>query len=240
MQRIGYIYRTTNLVNGKIYIGQHQRDELDRRYYGSGVMLQKALKKYGKANFQVDVIVWEDTVEKLNEAEIKFIAAFNSTIPSIGYNLSTGGESGNKGSKQSEETKRLIGLGPRWNKGIPMSDEHKKRQSERQKGKPFSDRAIQRAREANTGKHLSEEHKKKVSASSMGKKGTRNGAVLTEETKKKISESNKGKHSVPMSEATKSKLSKHWKGKPWSPARRAAYERSRLELIDESKESANA
>lgn len=45
MEIIGYVYKTTNLINGKIYIGQHQRQELDVKYFGSGIAIQKALKK---------------------------------------------------------------------------------------------------------------------------------------------------------------------------------------------------
>jgi hypothetical protein len=48
----GYIYKTTNIVNGKIYIGQHLHDCWDFNYKGSGKMLQKAFKKYGEDNLR--------------------------------------------------------------------------------------------------------------------------------------------------------------------------------------------
>ena len=41
----GYIYLTTNLINGKKYIGQHRSKEFDKSYFGSGVVLLKALEK---------------------------------------------------------------------------------------------------------------------------------------------------------------------------------------------------
>lgn len=41
----GYIYKTTNLINGKIYIGQHKSEEYDSSYYGSGKKILRALKK---------------------------------------------------------------------------------------------------------------------------------------------------------------------------------------------------
>ena len=53
---IGYIYKTTNLINGKIYIGQHKSSSFDTNYYGSGKLLIKALKKYGKENFKIELI----------------------------------------------------------------------------------------------------------------------------------------------------------------------------------------
>ena len=53
----GYIYKTTNLINGKIYIGQHKSNLFDSQYKGSGVILRKAFAKYGKENFKVEIIV---------------------------------------------------------------------------------------------------------------------------------------------------------------------------------------
>lgn len=46
----GIIYKTTNLVNGKIYVGQTTRD--DENYLGSGSVLLQAVKKYGRKKFQ--------------------------------------------------------------------------------------------------------------------------------------------------------------------------------------------
>ena len=43
----GYIYVTTNLINGRKYIGQHAKPEFDESYYGSGTALKPAIKKYG-------------------------------------------------------------------------------------------------------------------------------------------------------------------------------------------------
>ena len=44
---IGFIYKTTCLVNGKIYIGKHEGSENDN-YLGSGEIFSLALRKYGK------------------------------------------------------------------------------------------------------------------------------------------------------------------------------------------------
>jgi hypothetical protein len=50
------IYKTTNLINGKIYIGQDSND--NKNYLGSGLKLKRAIKKYSKENFIKEVIVY--------------------------------------------------------------------------------------------------------------------------------------------------------------------------------------
>jgi len=52
----GYIYKTTNNTNGKIYVGQHKSDKFDPSYIGSGSLLKKELKIYGRKNFQCELI----------------------------------------------------------------------------------------------------------------------------------------------------------------------------------------
>ena len=107
MKYAGYIYKTTNLINGKIYIGQHQSKKNDDSYFGSGKILQNALKKYGIESFMVENIHWTTSIKKPNEAEIFFIAAYDSTNPKVGYNITQGGM-GSLGEKFSEETRKKL------------------------------------------------------------------------------------------------------------------------------------
>lgn len=53
---IGYIYKTTNLINKKIYIGQHTADKFDTNYLGSGLLITKAINEHGKANFKAELL----------------------------------------------------------------------------------------------------------------------------------------------------------------------------------------
>lgn len=104
---IGYIYKTTNLINNKIYIGQHQKNVFDDNYFGSGRVINNALKKYGRNSFKVEILCWKETIEGLNKAEIYFIAAFNSTNKKIGYNISFGGDMFVKGLVYTEDHKLI-------------------------------------------------------------------------------------------------------------------------------------
>ncbi|MBP1888924.1 hypothetical protein J2Z53_000503 [Clostridium moniliforme] len=88
----GYIYKTTNLLDKKIYIGQHKSKVFDPHYYGSGSWFRSVLKKYGKNNFICEIIEECESPQSLNEREIYWIEHFQSRNPSIGYNLAKGGE----------------------------------------------------------------------------------------------------------------------------------------------------
>lgn len=90
MKRYNYIYKITNKVNGKIYIGKHSTDKLNDGYMGSGVLIKKAIQKYGIENFTKDCLAFCDTEEKLNWLECFYIKKYNAK--ECGYNLSDGGE----------------------------------------------------------------------------------------------------------------------------------------------------
>lgn len=87
-----YIYITTNLINGKRYIGQH-KGEVNDSYLGSGVLFSKALEKYGKENFKKEILE-ECSEEELNEKERYWIKKFNALEDESFYNLTEGGQEG--------------------------------------------------------------------------------------------------------------------------------------------------
>ena len=91
----GYIYKTINLINGKIYIGKHKASEFNPNYKGSGTSyLQNAFKKYGKENFKVEFLIPCFSLEELNAEEQFLIEWFNARDRSIGYNRAKGGDGG--------------------------------------------------------------------------------------------------------------------------------------------------
>jgi hypothetical protein len=84
------IYKTTNIINGKHYIGKHQTKDLDDGYFGSGKLLKRAIKKYGIDNF-VKQILRVCTTEKEMDLIEKILVVPD---PEISYNLCNGGQGG--------------------------------------------------------------------------------------------------------------------------------------------------
>lgn len=89
----GFVYMTTNLVNGKMYIGQKKIDNESRwkSYLGSGVHLKKAISKYGKDNFRRDILHYAYSQKELDELEYTLIKDFNAVESDNFYNAVDGG-----------------------------------------------------------------------------------------------------------------------------------------------------
>lgn len=96
-----YIYKTTNLINHKQYIGKHY-GELDDSYLGSGTLLKKAIEKYGKQNFIKDILYIAKDNDEANIKEKEFIKIYNAVESELFYNLHEGGDGGNNNQKISE------------------------------------------------------------------------------------------------------------------------------------------
>lgn len=89
-----YLYRITNNINGKIYIGI--TNNYKRRWANHGLddsVIGLAIKKYGKQNFTFEVLFSGVPIEKIDELEIEQIKLHNSLVPN-GYNVSKGGNYG--------------------------------------------------------------------------------------------------------------------------------------------------
>lgn len=112
------IYKITNLINHKIYIGQSTNIERrwkehkyrtnkewkgNHEYYS---ILSRAIQKYGIENFSFEIIE-ECSESELNQKEIYYIQYFNSQIPN-GYNISAGGSHKQKTKLTDEQYESLI------------------------------------------------------------------------------------------------------------------------------------
>lgn len=215
----GYIYKTINLVNGKIYIGQHKADQFDPTYLGSGKVLLNAVNKYGKESFICEILEWCETQSKINSRERCWIKFYNSRDRNIGYNITEGGE-GWKGVHHSEYTKQKISkakTGCHPNRDYVITEETRqkisrtlkaKHQSSWNKGIPMREVSKQKLREVNVGKKLSQETKQKM----KGRKAWNKGIPMTEEAKQHLREINTGKKSN-MSTEAKQRMSKRFTGR---------------------------
>lgn len=175
------IYKVTNLVNNKCYIGktittlnnrisQHKADiKRGKIYY-----FQRALIKYGFGSFDWEILEECDTLDKLNELEIHYIQLFNSQNRELGYNVAAGGSGGGNrnGAILSRETKEKISEAKRGKLLGSHSEETKKKISN-----------------ANKGREFSTEHKKKLSIARCKR-------ITTDETRKRMSSSSKGKVNI--------------------------------------------
>ena len=88
----GYIYLTTNLINGKKYIGQHKSEVFDTNYYGSGKLLKLSILKYGVENFKCELLESYNNQQDLDKAEYKYIKEYDAVKSDKFYNLKDGGE----------------------------------------------------------------------------------------------------------------------------------------------------
>lgn len=178
-----YIYKITNNLNGKIYIGQHKYNSdkytddyeslLADGYWGSGILIKRAIKKHGKNNFTKDILVSHlECKEAADEAEKVFIKCYRE-LGADEYNLTDGGD-GSLGRKLSEEAKEKLAI---VNRGKVIPEETRKKISETRKGT-----------------HASEETRHKLSEIHIGSKHHLYGKHRSDAVRKKISEARKGCH----------------------------------------------
>jgi hypothetical protein len=214
------IYKLTNLINGKSYIGQTRRS-VEVRWkqhcyrFKDKMAIDLAIKKYGQNNFKIEIIASVLKLEYLDEVERLLIKQHNTLYPN-GYNLTDGGSNGHI-----------------------ITDETKKRMSESAKIKLITKEHREKIRLSHIGFKHSIETKRKIS---LAKKGKKLGPMHSEEMKKqwsveqtgsgnrffgrkhspesiaKMSKSKKGcipwNRGIPHTEDAKRNISESLKGKP--------------------------
>lgn len=221
--RKGIIYKATNKINGKAYIGQTVQkfksriNDHTKKSAREKSVFHKAIHKYGKEAFEWEIIYNNISIEELDNLEKASIIKYNTNVvDGYGYNLEDGG---NKNKRLSEETKNKIrqslmgkkrpkevierislankGKVP-WNKNKTHKDDNRILSGE---NNPMHGKIGNM-----TGKYHSKEAKLKMSISSKGKSKSeehikkmslaKKGKKLSEDHKKKISTSTKGKSKI--------------------------------------------
>lgn len=166
-KKFNFIYKTTNIITGKYYIGMHSTDVVEDGYLGSGKLLIHSIKKYGVENHKREILEYLDTRDKLAEKE-KQIVSIELISEELCLNLMVGGEGGFISDEQQKHRATCAGnaFAKRLKEDKDLFKRHCKRASD----------ILKKA-------HL----EGKIPYDNF------KGRKHTEETKKKMSESNKGK-----------------------------------------------
>ena len=159
------VYQHKNKINGKVYIGitsqkPEQRWGSQGCNYKSSPHFYSAIQKYGWDNFEHNILFTDLTKEQACLKEQELIKEYNSMNREFGYNSTSGGDI----FTMNEETKQKISqamMGNQNNLGHPCSEEKKKKISNAQKGREFTEKHKQKLSEAAKNRHVpcSEEKK---------------------------------------------------------------------------------
>jgi group I intron endonuclease len=197
------VYKATNIINNKVYIGQTIKTLEQRRKthesspdYNSAYF-QRAIKKYGKINFKWEVLEVCQTRVQLNTQEKFWIAFYCSNKVSSGYNLTDGGDS----FEFNEEIKKKISQSITGEKNGFF-------------GKKHSASTKQKVSQANKGKKRSQKYKDFLKNKVKGEDNPFFGKKHTEETKRKISIKRSGVSWGNHSDLSKKKISDSRKSNP--------------------------
>jgi group I intron endonuclease len=200
------IYKITNLLNGRIYIGSSINiKKRENQHFGKlnknkhdNQFLQNDYNKCGEDNFKFEIILETDCEELLFDFEQNYLDEYYDKQKQC-YNINpiAAKPPSSKGRKHSEETKKKISEG---NKGKTLSEDHKRKLFEANVNKPRSEDTRNKISESLTGeknhwfgKHHSKKTKTKISASMKGNNHPMFGKHFSEEHKNKLSESQKKK-----------------------------------------------
>jgi len=236
MESFGIIYKVTNKVNGKSYIGQttcgldnrkrcHISDASTDRYNS---VFHRAIRKYGIDNFIWEVLEVCDTLEELSEMELHYIIQYNSLREGYNmcYNVScqAGKLNPNYGNTMSDDSKNRIS---QFNKNRYKDKKnhpwygrhHKESFKEKMKKswtyrKPVSEETRMKMSEAHSGKRHTEATRLKCSLAKIGKNNPFYGKHLSDGHKEKLSKaftgSNNPFYGKKHSEETKARMRKIW------------------------------
>lgn len=177
------IYKITNLVNGKFYIGKHITDDLEDNYWGSGLAIHRAIDKYGIENFVFTVLIDLKNEEEMNLLEelvvnedfIKRDDIYNMKVGGIGGWLPKKGENNPMHSRRVQDFMSLEEV-EQWKANIS--------------------RAVSGEKNGMYGKRHSDASRKKMSEAMRGENHPMYGKHPSEATRKKLSEAHRGNTNV--------------------------------------------
>lgn len=163
LKKLYVFYKTTNLINGKYYYGVHGFTDITDGYLGSGKLLNRAIVKHGKENFNIEYVKFFYDEESAYNYE-KEIVNEDCVLDENCYNMVKGGKRGRQDNRKTGKyfwitnginnklVESLDDCDDSWYTGRTVSEKTKKKQSLIKKGKPSHRR----------GKTLPEAQKRKI------------------------------------------------------------------------------
>lgn len=188
------VYCHKNKINEKKYYGITQQSPLKRWQSGNGYSknahFTAAIKKYGWENFEHKIIAENVTKEEACKLEKYYIDLFQTTDPNKGYNISTGGECGNSGTKRNEEQRKKFSENT---KNLWLNEEYREKNIAARGNYNFTEKHKEKIRAALKGRKVSKETRDKISNSLKNsskfhqyRKTWNKGKKYTEEQKRKF------------------------------------------------------
>lgn len=219
------IYLTTNKINGKTYVGQHKYKELYDGYIGSGSYLKKAIKKYGKENFEIEYLETDLT----DPAEVDWFEKWYINVLNPDYNLQIGGQGARYRDTiaSQEHRKRLSEISKkRW-----QDPAYRKMVSESRRGKPTGRKGKKLEEFCKDPDHFRKQSSESHKGNIPWNKGMR-GVTVAWNKGKKTSEATRKKQA----EAKLRNPIRYWKGKKFDEAHKQKLRESRKKLVDAFRE----
>jgi group I intron endonuclease len=182
------IYKATNTINGKCYIGKttglldkRRNSHLSSARKGVSYYFYNAIRKYGESAFEWNIIDSAcETEEELNEMEYHYIMQYKTHKSQNGYNTCWGGEGACR--PHTEEAKQKMSIA---HKGKVLTEEHIRKIVESRGIQYLSEETKKKIGDAHRGRVHTEQSRKNMSDAHMG-------ITLTEEAKQRMSDARKG------------------------------------------------
>jgi hypothetical protein len=171
-KKYNYIYKTTNLKNGKFYVGMHSTDNLNDGYIGSGDRLRRSIRRNGKNNFKLEILEFLSDRASLSLREKELVNESLLKDP-LCMNLSLGGQGG---LNSIEHGIKLKEGASKWAKTQWQTEEYRSKITEVLRNNIIKSHRLGKINyDTFTGKTHSEETKRKIGeANSLKQKGESN------------------------------------------------------------------
>ena len=165
------VYRITNTINGRYYIGAHSTDDVNDDYMGSGELIKKAIEKYGVSSFIKEVLFEAASAQEMYEKEKELVVTIHDDP--ISYNMNGGGKGGwDHVNKDVDKISPMHMPGVAEKVSTSLKLKYDSDATYRSILKTNLEKATRRAREINTGKKKPEHSRRLKKMHASGQLGS--------------------------------------------------------------------